>query len=107
MKQGWGMGAALLADPELVPLDEPINGMDPVGVVEIRQLLRELIEKEGKTVFLSSHLLTEVEHICDRIAIVDRGRVVCEGAIADRLAGHGETGRLEVGAARAGHSGMR
>lgn len=101
MKQRLGIAAALLDDPELVILDEPINGMDPIGVVEIRQLLRGLVEKDGKTVFLSSHLLNEVEHICDRIAILDRGRIVCEGAVADLLAGRGETVRIEVGSVSA------
>ena len=82
MKQRLGIGAALLADPDLVILDEPTNGLDPAGIVEIRALLRDLA-RAGKAVFPSSHQLNEVKHICDRVAIVHGGRIVAEGTVAD------------------------
>ena len=76
MRQRLGVAAALLNDPELVILDEPANGLDAAGIGEMRALIRRLAREEGRTVFLSSHLLHEVEQVCDRVAIVDRGRVV-------------------------------
>jgi ABC-2 type transport system ATP-binding protein len=88
MRQRLGVARCLLADPQLLILDEPTNGLDPGGIQEFRLMLRELVEQEGRTVFLSSHLLDEVERICDHAAIVDRGKVVMQGSIAD-LAGTG------------------
>ena len=85
MKQRLGLAAALLNDPELVILDEPTNGLDPQGIQEIRHFIRELAEKHGKTVFLSSHLLNEVEQICDRVAIINRGELIEEGEVIDLL----------------------
>src|SRR5262249_35989537 len=82
--------------PELVILDEPINGLDPVGVVETRQLIRDLAAQEGKTVFLSSHSLGEVEQTCNRVGIIDQGRLVREGTIGELLAGRdGSSGQTE------------
>ena len=75
MRQRLGIARALLGDPELLILDEPTNGLDPAGILEFRGLVRRLVG-EGRTVVLSSHLLDEVEKICDAVAIVDRGRVV-------------------------------
>ena len=82
MRQRLGVGRALLADPELLLLDEPTNGLDPAGIREFRDMIRGFIG-EGRTVLLSSHLLDEVEKICDAVAIVDRGRVVVQGSIED------------------------
>jgi ABC-2 type transport system ATP-binding protein len=82
MRQRLGVARSLLADPELLLLDEPTNGLDPAGILEFRGMVRTLVE-EGRTVVLSSHLLGEVEKICDRVAIVDHGRVVAQGAIED------------------------
>jgi ABC-2 type transport system ATP-binding protein len=87
MKQRLGIAAALLATPELVILDEPTSGMDPVGIQEIRALLRSLADEDGVTVVLSSHLLDEVQKVCDRVAIFDRGRLTAEGRIEDLVAG--------------------
>lgn len=87
MKQRLGLAAALIGDPDLVLLDEPTNGLDPAGMHEIRQFIRQLVDRQGKTVFLSSHLLGEVEQICDRVAIIDQGQVVREGAVSELLAG--------------------
>src|SRR5262249_46747781 len=63
-------------------------GLDPVGVVEMRQLIRDLAGQEGKTVFLSSHSLGEVEQTCDRVAIINKGRLIREGTISELLAGY-------------------
>ncbi|MES2444308.1 MAG: ABC transporter ATP-binding protein [Pseudomonadota bacterium] len=83
MKQRLGIAAALLADPEIVILDEPTNGLDPEGIREMRTLLRHLADQRGVTVLLSSHLLDEVERICDRVAILSRGRLAAEGKVSD------------------------
>jgi ABC-2 type transport system ATP-binding protein len=87
MRQRLGVARALLSDPELLILDEPTNGLDPAGIREFRAMIRGFVA-EGRTVLLSSHLLDEVERICDMAAIVDRGRVVSQGPIAE-LAGAG------------------
>ena len=84
MKQRLGMAIALLNNPELLILDEPTNGMDPAGMREIRILLRSLVEK-GVTVFLSSHLLHEVEQVCDRVAVLNKGKVIAQGAVQELL----------------------
>jgi ABC-2 type transport system ATP-binding protein len=88
MRQRLGVARSLLADPELLILDEPTNGLDPAGIREFREMIHGFVA-EGRTVLLSSHLLDEVEKICDAVAIVDRGRVVMQGPIAE-LAGGGE-----------------
>jgi len=82
MKQRLGLGMALLHRPELLILDEPTNGMDPSGMHEIRNLLVNLAD-EGVTIFLSSHLLYEVEQICDTVALIKSGRLVAEGKVRD------------------------
>jgi ABC-2 type transport system ATP-binding protein len=97
MRQRLGIAAALLRDPELVILDEPANGLDPAGIVEIRQLLLGLAA-EGRTVIVSSHQLDEVEKTCDRLAVIDAGRCVAVGPISDVLATAG-TDALIVGVA--------
>ena len=86
MRQRLGVARSLLADPELLILDEPTNGLDPAGIHEFRDMIRGFVT-EGRTVLLSSHLLDEVEKICDEVAIVDRGRVVMQGSIAELAAG--------------------
>jgi len=84
MKQRLGIAAALLRDPALVVLDEPANGLDPAGIKEVRELLRALGD-EGRTVFLSSHLLSEVQQVCDHVAILSRGRCIASGSVDDVL----------------------
>jgi ABC-2 type transport system ATP-binding protein len=86
MRQRLGVARCLLCDPELLVLDEPVNGLDPPGILEFRGLVRSLVD-EGRTVWLSSHLLDEVEKTCDVAAIVDGGRVVAEGTIAELTSG--------------------
>jgi ABC-2 type transport system ATP-binding protein len=83
MRQRLGVARCLLADPQLLILDEPTNGLDPAGIQEFRELIRSFVEQEGRTVFLSSHLLDEVERICDQAAIVDRGRVIVQGPLGE------------------------
>ncbi len=85
MKQRLGLAAALLGDPDLLILDEPTNGLDPSGMHEIRQFIRQLADEQGKTIFLSSHLLGEIEQVCDRVAIINLGEIVREGAVEDLL----------------------
>jgi ABC-2 type transport system ATP-binding protein len=84
MEQRLGIACALLGDPTLLFLDEPTNGLDPAGMAEVRELIRHL-GSEGHTVLLSSHLLHEVEQVCDNIAILSRGRLIAQGAIRDLL----------------------
>ena len=93
MRQRLGVARCLLADPALLVLDEPANGLDPAGIHEFREMIRTFVD-EGRTVFLSSHLLDEVERICDHVAIVDKGRVVTQGTI-DELRSGGD--RLIIG----------
>ena len=85
MRQRLGVAAALLNDPDVVILDEPVNGLDAAGIQEMRALIRGLAADHGKTVFLSSHLLHEVQQVCDRVAIIAKGEVVRESTIADLL----------------------
>ncbi len=82
MRQRLGIARCLIADPELLILDEPMNGLDPAGILEFRGFVRSFVSRGG-TIVLSSHLLDEVEKTCDYIAIVDQGRVVVQGAIED------------------------
>jgi len=96
MRQRLGVARCLLADPQLLILDEPTNGLDPGGIQEFRAMVRAMVEQEGRTVFISSHLLDEVEKICDAAAIVDRGTVVTQGPIAELVRG-GARNELIVG----------
>ena len=82
MKQRLGIAAALLSDPSLLILDEPTNGLDPAGIVEMRSLIRSLAD-EGMTLFVSSHLLSEIEHICDHVVMIRNGQSVFQGSVAD------------------------
>ena len=84
MKQRLAVAAALLHNPDLLILDEPANGLDPAGIVEMRDLMKRL-KGEGKTVLISSHVLREIEQICDRIAILNHGRVAVQGRVDDLL----------------------
>jgi ABC-2 type transport system ATP-binding protein len=98
MRQRLGVARCLLADPRLLILDEPTNGLDPGGIQEFREMIRAMVEQEGRTVFLSSHLLDEVEKICDLAAIVDRGKIVTQGPIAEiSRGGDGARNELIVG----------
>ncbi len=82
MKQRLGVASALLGDPELLVLDEPTNGLDPAGMADMRALLRRL-GAEGRAVLLSSHLLGEVQQICDRVGVISGGRLIAESTVAE------------------------
>ncbi|MGC2485689.1 MAG: ABC transporter ATP-binding protein [Acidimicrobiales bacterium] len=86
MRQRLGVACCLLGDPQLLILDEPMNGLDPAGMQEMRELVRSFVA-EGRTVMLSSHLLDEIERTCDAVAIVDHGKIIRQGAISDLLSG--------------------
>ena len=92
MKQRLGLAYTLLGDPELLLLDEPTNGMDPAGMAEVRELIRDLTG-ENRTVILSSHLLNEVEQVCGSVAILSHGRLIAQGEVAELLQ---ERGRPQV-----------
>lgn len=81
MKQRLGLALSLLHTPQLLILDEPLNGLDPKGIAEIRDLLLRLSKEEGRTIFLSSHLLGEIESTCDTICIIDKGKHLFSGSI--------------------------
>ena len=89
MKQRLGVAMALLQDPDLLILDEPANGLDPAGIVEMRDLMHRLAD-EGKTIFISSHILSEVQQICTRVAIINLGKLVTEKTIEELIRGQGE-----------------
>ena len=90
MRQRLGLAAALLREPRLLVLDEPTNGLDPQGIREIRELLLQL-HARGTTIFLSSHLLAEVEQLCTRVGVLDRGRLVLQDQLSDLRAPTGNT----------------
>jgi ABC-type multidrug transport system ATPase subunit len=89
MKQRLGLAIALLNNPDLLILDEPTNGLDPAGIVEMRDLLHRLVG-EGKTIFLSSHLLGEVQQICSRVVFLNAGKLVADKTVAELTRGQGE-----------------
>jgi ABC-2 type transport system ATP-binding protein len=88
MGQRLGLAVALLGDPATLILDEPVNGLDPEGVVWVRQLARRLAA-EGRTVFLSSHLMTEMAQTADHLIVLGRGRIVADAPVSEILAGAG------------------
>ncbi|GAB3223701.1 ABC transporter ATP-binding protein [Glycomyces halotolerans] len=88
MRQRLAVGQALLKQPELLILDEPANGLDPAGIHHMRALLQWLAHEQGVTVVVSSHLLSEVQQLCDTMTIVSRGRRIVDGKVADIIAGH-------------------
>jgi len=96
MRQRLGVAGALLTDPDIVILDEPVNGLDAAGIQEMRSLIRSLAADRGKTVFLSSHLLNEVQQVCDRVAIIHKGEVVRESTVADLLRQDARSLRIEA-----------
>jgi ABC-2 type transport system ATP-binding protein len=96
MRQRLGIAAALLKSPELLILDEPSNGLDPAGIREVRTLIRTLADS-GVTILVSSHLLAEVQQLCDEVTIIAHGRVIRSGPVGEVLATNGATARLRVG----------
>lgn len=85
MRQRLGLAVALVHDPELIILDEPMNGLDPQGIADIRNLIRHLSKDKGKTILISSHLLTEMEQVADSLLIIHKGKKVVEGKMEELL----------------------
>ena len=85
MKQRLGIAQALMHDPDLIILDEPTTGLDPQGIVDIRNLILKLSREQGKTVILSSHQLSEIEMIANRMVIINKGRTLIEGSVDELL----------------------
>ncbi|OGV40998.1 MAG: hypothetical protein A2X48_11550 [Lentisphaerae bacterium GWF2_49_21] len=83
MKQRLGIANALLPENRLIFLDEPTNGLDPHGIMGVRQLIKRLCRDSGITVFISSHLLAEIEQVCDYVTIIDKGEKVCEDKVSE------------------------
>ena len=95
MRQRLGIAQALLGEPDVLILDEPANGLDPAGIREIRQLVRRLATEQGIGVFVSSHLLSEIEQTCDRVAIIHRGRTLAAGSVRE-LSARSASDRVRV-----------
>ena len=95
MCQRLGLASALLTDPELLILDEPTNGLDPSGIIEMRELIQELNKNHGKTIFLSSHMLSEIEKLVTDVAIIDQGKILYEGKLKGLKDG-GNSNELEI-----------
>jgi len=94
MKQRLGIAVALVHDPDLIILDEPMNGLDPQGIADIRHLINHLSKDLGKTVFISSHLLTEIEQVADSLLIIHKGKKIAEGSLQELL--NPEKSRIEI-----------
>jgi len=88
MKQRLGVGRAMLGRPRLLVLDEPTNGMDPEGTRELLSFLREKVNQDGLTLFVSSHLMSEIEEYCDTVFVINGGRLVASGRVRDILKPH-------------------
>lgn len=88
MRQRLGLARALLWNPKVLLLDEPTNGLDPVGIAEFRESLREIAKQEGVTILISSHILAEIEKLVDRVLVIERGQLLFDGAL------HNLTSRL-------------
>ncbi len=94
MKQRLGIAVALVHDPDLIILDEPMNGLDPQGIADIRHLINHLSKDLGKTIFISSHLLSEIEQVADSLLIIHKGRKIAEGSLQELL--NPEQSRIEI-----------
>jgi len=96
MRQRLGIAQSLLHRPKVLILDEPTNGLDPAGIKEIRQYIRDLAEKEGMAVIVSSHLLSEMEMMCDRIGILQKGKLIGVQSVRDWMENELETYSIEL-----------
>jgi ABC-type multidrug transport system ATPase subunit len=94
MRQRLGIAVALVHDPDLIILDEPMNGLDPQGIADIRNLINHLSKDLGKTVFISSHLLSEMEQVADSLLIIHKGKKIAEGNMQELLSP--EQSRIEI-----------
>lgn len=96
MKQRLAIALAVMHDPELLILDEPINGLDPIGIAEIRAFLRSLCQERGKTILISSHILSEISLLADDVSIIDHGVLLEEESLAELEAKNGRYIHLTV-----------
>ncbi|NFV13498.1 ABC transporter ATP-binding protein [Clostridium sp. FAM 1755] len=83
MKQRLGLGQAILSNPKLLILDEPTNGLDPIGMHEFREIVKDIAKKNNSAVFISSHILSEIEQICDHFAIINKGSIKTIQAVSE------------------------
>lgn len=88
MRQRLGIARALIHQPKILILDEPINGLDPMGIKAMRELFLTLTKENGMTILISSHILSEIEHIADKIGVIVDGKIVCESDLAQIKAAH-------------------
>ncbi len=93
MRQRLALAMAMLGDPDILMLDEPLDGLDPAGQVTLRSKLRALVDERGKTVVVSSHDMADIEQLADHVVVIDRGRLVAEGKLADIV---GSSGRFAI-----------
>lgn len=98
MRQRLGIARALVGRPRLLILDEPTNGLDPRGMKEVRDLLANLARTEKLTIFISSHLLSEIEALCSRVGIIEDGRMIAEGLVEELVAGKSSVQEVDVAA---------
>jgi ABC-2 type transport system ATP-binding protein len=96
MKQRLGLGISLLSNPELIILDEPTNGLDPKGIIEMRELIKELNEKYGTTIFISSHLLSEIERTCTHVGIIRGGKMLFQDTVKALKSSKGEKLMIDI-----------
>lgn len=96
LKQRLGLAMCLFKRPEMLILDEPLNALDPQGIYELRQILRQLNEEEGVTIFLSSHILEELEKLASEVAIIDCGKVIYQGDIDGLTKNHSDVISLKI-----------
>jgi len=97
MRQRLGIARALVGQPKLLILDEPTNGLDPRGMKEVRELLQGLAKKDGLTIFISSHLLSEVELLCNRVGIIEKGKLIAEGTVRELVESRGQGTEVDIG----------
>ncbi|HEX7652565.1 MAG TPA: ABC transporter ATP-binding protein [Verrucomicrobiae bacterium] len=95
MRQRLGIGRTLLGRPRLLILDEPTNGMDPEGMQEVLSFLRQKVREEGLTIFISSHLMSDIEEYCDQVFVLNRGQLVASGAVKELLRPHQRQVRVQ------------
>tara|TARA_R110000751_G_scaffold180297_2_gene286721 strand:+ start:219 stop:1136 length:918 start_codon:yes stop_codon:yes gene_type:complete len=96
MKQRLGLAISLLSNPELIILDEPTNGLDPKGIIEMRTLIKDLNETYGTTIFISSHLLSEIERTCTHVGIIRNGKMIYQDTVASLKASKGSNIKLDI-----------
>ncbi|WP_347375079.1 ABC transporter ATP-binding protein [Aequorivita sp. Q41] len=96
MKQRLGLAISLLSNPELIILDEPTNGLDPKGIIEMRTLIKDLNKKFGTTIFISSHLLSEIEKTCTHVGIIRNGKMLYQDTVASLKESKGTNIKLEI-----------